>query len=250
MIQMDTTSRKSGVADVNKNIMLYWDDANVPNDVMKVWERWKAYCPKWNVVLFDRKAAHRFLRDKYGRNIVNLFLTCAIPAMRADFFRVFWAISEGGIYSDISFVPKREPLFFDYRKDLTVARRSYTGIISGPGNRGFIIPRTGIIGNSIFFSKKDSKALKLIAHEITNSISNRRISRVYFATGPGAWTRSMLNMEKNLVNIINFEDLFRIFIQKSNYSSATRGTEKHWKQLQRKMNIYQDPRESSRRIPS
>ena len=95
-----------------------------------------------------RKPPAIFLRDNFGGDIARLFLTCTIPAMRADFFRVFWAISEGGIYSDLAFAPTREPLFFDAEKNLTVVKR----------------PDGEVIRNGVFFSRKNCKELKLMGH--------------------------------------------------------------------------------------
>ena len=104
----------------NRNIMLYWDDANpFPQDIIAVTEKWRNVCPAWNVMLFGQETACDNLRENFGGDIARLFLICGIPAMRADFFRVVWAISDGGIYSDMTYVPKIELLFFDPGKDVT-----------------------------------------------------------------------------------------------------------------------------------
>ena len=222
------TESYASASETNRNIMLYWDQADpFPPDIVEVSEIWRKFCPAWNVTLFGKESACLFLRDNFGVDVVRLFLTCAVPAMRADFFRVFWAISEGGIYSDITFVPMREPLFFDPEKDLTVVKR----------------PDGEIIRNGIFFSKKRCKEMKLIAYEIMNSVSKRESSHVAFATGPRIWTRMLWPNELGKVAILEWEDLFGKFIKFSRYPSSTYNTDMHWKELQLRMSIYQDPPE-------
>lgn len=225
----DSNARSSQAANANRNVMLYWDECDpFPKDIVEVSEIWRKFCPAWDVTLFGKETACRFLRDKFGTDVVRLFLTCAVPAMRADFFRVFWAISEGGIYSDVTFVPKREPLFFDPEKDLTVVKR----------------PDGEVIRNGIFYSIKDCKELKLIAYEIMKSVSKREATHIAFATGPRIWTRMLSTNEKDAVAILEWEDLFGDFIKFSRYPSSTYDTDMHWKEMQLRMSIYQDPPET------
>lgn len=237
---MRTDSGAPRVADENQNVMLYWDNANpFPPDILSVTEIWRNVCSTWNVMLFSKETACSFLRDKFGEDIVHLFLTCGMPAMRADFFRVFWAISDGGIYSDISFTPKREPQFFDPGKDVTLARKAYDGKII----------------NGIFFSKKDSKALKLVAYEIIKTVSEKKRTNIYRVTGPAAWMRALWgrdtndletsDMETSTIAIVNFENLCRDFLIDSAYPSSTRGTDMHWSRQQKRKSIYHDLSEKS-----
>ena len=223
-----SNTQSSKADDANRNIMLYWDKADpFPSDIVKVSELWMKFSPEWDVTLFSKETAGSFLREKFGVDVVRLFLTCAVPAMRADFFRVFWAISEGGIYSDLTFAPIREPLFFDPEKNLTVVKR----------------PDGAVIRNNIFYSKKDCKEMKLIAYEIMKSVSKRESTHIAFATGPRIWTKILTSNKKDSVTILEWEDLFGDYIKFSRYPSSTYGTHMHWKELQLRMNIYQDPPE-------
>ena len=213
---------------IDRNVMLYWDDVGeLPSDIGVIREQWRHFCPGWNIKLFNIETARLFLRERYGEDIVRLFSTCALKAMRADFFRVFWAISEGGIYSDVRFVPKRKPLFFDPSKDLTVGRKP-----------------DGLIRNNTFFAKKDCNELKLIGYEIIKSISERKIPFVNEATGPVLWTRVLPEIDTSTLSIIDWRKDMLSFIEFSDYPSCTRDTDMHWLELQRRMIIYQDPAES------
>ena len=220
--------RREGRVGMNNNVMLYWDDATVPADIVAIREQWRRFCPGWNVILFSKETACRFLRENYGADMLRLFLTCALPTMRADFFRVFWAIAEGGIYSDLRFVPLREPLFFDPDKDLTVGRKP-----------------DGLIRNGAFFCKKGCKEMKLIAFEMMMSVSKKEIREVDMATGPKLWAKTLPKRDTDTMQIIDWrKDMLR-FLEFSDYPSCTRDTENHWLNLQRRMSIYCDSPETS-----
>lgn len=217
----------SHVADLDRKVMLYWDeDTPFPPDIIAIREKWRKFTPGWNVALFGKETACRHLQENYGRDIARLFLTCAIPAMRADFFRVFWAMAEGGIYSDVKYVPRREPLFFDPRKNLTAVKK-------GNGK---------VIRNSVFYAKKGCNELKSIAFEIEMAVSKRELTDIWESTGPGQWTKVLSLNETSTVAMIESQDLFRTYLRKELYfPSDTRGTNRHWIPLQRRMSIYQDP---------
>ena len=206
-------------ADGRRNIMLYWDDMPPP-EVSVVVKKWSNVCPTWNVVLFDERKALGFLYARFGREIARLFLRCAIPAMRADFFRVFWTMSEGGIYTDVKFVPKKEPLFFNPEKDISVIKSI-----------------NGEIQNNFFYSKKDSKELNFVALEIIRSISVG-IPYVNHATGPAVWARVLGEKETSTMAIIKAKSISE-YIDRSGYSREKR-PERDWSKQQEHGNIYRE----------
>ena len=209
----------------NKNIMIYWDDAPSPPDVSFVVEQWRNRCPDWKVSLFDQEKAFRFIREKIGEDVARLFFACALPSMRSDFFRVFWGIVEGGIYSDITFIPKREPLFFGMGKNLTVARRRHENIERG-----------------IFFATKGYKELKLIAYDIIESVGQRKDGSIITVTGPVDWRKTIWKRETSTMAIVDFDYMWH-FIERSNYARSTRGTDRHWTRMQWSTGIYREPPE-------
>ena len=76
----------SETAEANQNIMLYWDEGDpFPKDIVEICEIWRKFFPAWNVMLFGKESACRFLRGNFGIDVVRLFLICAVPAKRADF---------------------------------------------------------------------------------------------------------------------------------------------------------------------
>lgn len=223
MIYAETGS--FGLTELNKNIMLYWDTRPYPADVLEIVQKWRDSFPDWNVTIFDREMASIFLSKMYGREIVRLFLTCALPAMRADFFRVFWAISEGGIYSDLRFTPRQNPIFFNTEKDLTVP----------------MVPRIPILRNNLFFAKRNCKELKLVACELIKNVSQKKIHDIYEATGPTLWGKVIPLKDTSTVSLVNWKNVVDKFVYRREYPSSTRGTDMHWTQMQLKINIYHAP---------
>ena len=232
----DSNGQLHRTADVYRNIMLYWDNADpFPQGIIEIAEEWRRVCSEWNIMLFGKESAQHFLRDNFGKDISRLFLSCALPTMRSDFFRVFWAFSEGGIYSDMRFIPLCEPLFFEPRKNLTLPIHSI-----------------GRISNGIFYSKKESIELKSIQYEIIKSLREQKHQSVFGATGPGAWMRALvpgpdrkLQLQRIMsqgqmgeIEIVTWETLRKKFLLLSKYPGPERFTHMHWTLQQRRMSIY------------
>jgi hypothetical protein len=205
----------------DRNILLYWDDQNIDPSASLVVKKWRSVCTSWNTRVHSLDSGYSFLQEEYGRDIANGFLSCAVPAMRSDFFRVFWILSKGGIYSDFTFIPKREPLFFNASKNITVARWSHGRIVNG-----------------VFFAKRDCNELKVVAFEMLKAISRKNDNNIWSATGPGAWIRALGGEQTDDLEIIDQSDLFKNFLAHSGYNSSTRNTGNHWSEVQKHTSIY------------
>jgi hypothetical protein len=203
--------------------LLYWDDEAAPESVLQVLHQWRENCPSWNVQLFGKRTAEHFLLERFGSEIRKCFLSCAVPAMRSDFFRVFWALEEGGIYSDVTFLPKSDALFFSDQKNITLARWHHGRIVNG-----------------VFFAKKNCQELKLVAYEILMSVSKRADNNIWSAVGPGAWIRALGQEESESIAIVDRSYLFEHHLKMSGYESSTRDTELHWSKVQENISIYKD----------
>ena len=211
----------------NRNVMLYWDESPPPDSVCAIVETWKSFCFGWNVSLFNREEASRFLLREFGREILSLFSSCALPSMRSDFFRVFWAISKGGIYSDVTFLPNCEPNFFEENKNITLVEVIRDGR-----------PR---MYNGIFFAKQNCAEIKLVAYEIIKNVSQKKLDNVYQVTGPGAWVLAIGREETSTITVKIFNDIIGNDIVYSCYPESTRDTENHWSKRQCRMNIFCEP---------
>lgn len=219
------TQEVSPVAIENKtfrNIMLYWADEPPPS-VRAVVEQWRAVYADWNVTLFSRSAASAWLGNRCGAEIARMFDACRLPAMQADFFRVFWAIEEGGIYSDVTFAPLVCPGIEAIGKELVLMRRFH-----------------GRIVNSIFYAARGSADLKKVAYHILRAMSLRIDQNVWSATGPGAWIEALGQEETPSIGIMTDQEMYQKYVRRSDYEASTRGSSLHWSQDQKSASIYLD----------
>lgn len=204
-----------------RNVMLYWADDTPPPSVRDVVGQWQEIYADWTVTLFSHASAGAWLQDRCGVEIARLFRKCRLPAMQADFFRVFWAIEEGGIYSDITLAPLVCPGFAATGKDLVVMRRFH-----------------GRIVNSIFYARKGSADLKQVAYHILQAMSLQTDQNVWSATGPGAWIAALGQEETTTLGIIPDQEMYETYVKRSMYQASTRGSSQHWSQDQLTASIY------------
>lgn len=207
---------------INRNIMLYWDSPVPSPSICSVLEKWQSVYPAWNVRLYNSETSARFLCDKFGIEIMKLFSQCAIPAMRSDFFRVFWALSEGGIYSDVRFTPKQRPFMFDDSKNINL-------VVHAKKRR---------IRNGIFYAKKNCDEIKSIAYEIISRIIRKKSNHIYDVTGPRVWADVVGMTETNTIGVYSNLYLFDSYLDKNNFSEIRRDTEHHWSNLQKTICIF------------
>jgi hypothetical protein len=172
----------------------------------------------WDVRLFSMKSAYQFIFKEYGKDVAKAFLSCALPAMRSDFFRVFWALSKGGVYSDITF----DPILIAPEKHITIMTTD----------------QEGRLRNGYFCAKKQCRELRSIALEILISLSKKEDQNVWSATGPGAFIRAIGNDETHTIHKVSTSSLLKHDIAPSFYSASTWNGENHWSVKQLHMNIY------------
>jgi tetratricopeptide (TPR) repeat protein len=81
-------------------LVQFWDTVTVPPDVLACINSWRVHHPKIHHDLFSEADAHDFLVRSFGTEIGAMFGQCHHPAMKADFFRLFYLLERGGIYID------------------------------------------------------------------------------------------------------------------------------------------------------
>ncbi len=91
-----------------KIIFQYWHDLEgIPNDVRECidsWTQWES--AGFSHIIFDRHAAKTFIADSLSVRHVKAFERCYHPAMQADYFRLCYLCTKGGIYVDADDVRK------------------------------------------------------------------------------------------------------------------------------------------------
>jgi mannosyltransferase OCH1-like enzyme len=139
---------------------------------------------------YDDSSAREFIQRHFDQRTEEAFLTCAVPAMRADFFRICALLVSPGIYVDadtrrsgIGAPGSRQepsaPLFPLYQRL----------------SRGLLFRREVRVANGFMIVKhaRDPLLLAILARAIRN-IENRVSNNVYLVTGPGIATKFLIDL--------------------------------------------------------
>lgn len=203
---------------IPKKVVQYWDQDQIPDDVSMLMKSWVQVNPDIEYIRFSKKEAASFLRAEYGEEVARLFETCAVPAMRSDFFRVGYILKNGGMYIDAATRAERQlPSEFFSDGVLRLMRKWHGGVWNG-----FIV------------ANKNDPFLGGVFQRIIENIRSRRKNDVWAVTGPGV-INELLKDNSELVEIIDQKDL-KVFFSLVN--DLKHKKESHWSKIQNKQSIF------------
>lgn len=95
-------SNESKAAYIPRTLVRYWHDASgVPDDVQICLSSWDVLEREgFSFQMFDDLSAADYIATEYGAREQAAFSKCRHPAMRSDYFRLCYILSEGGLYVD------------------------------------------------------------------------------------------------------------------------------------------------------
>jgi len=95
-------SQQLGSSSIPKIIVQFWDNlSQIPKDVQKCLDTWKQLTNHGFIrLIFNDRKARLFIFNQYGPTHVEAFNCCYHPAMRCDYFRLCFILSNGGFYVD------------------------------------------------------------------------------------------------------------------------------------------------------
>ena len=204
----------------------FWDNPEPPNEVLKVMRTWKNH-KGIRVHLFDEKKARQFIKRKLGEKVVKAFNTCAIPAMKADFFRYCALYVQGGIYVDAD-ISLRKEMIKEFRELLADC------------NDGIIMTREKAVANDFIFIKEANHPLiKKTLDKAIQNINDKKSNNVWEVTGPGIMTEFFIKANKELFDnfrMTSFKEIREIveFKWKMSYKKG----DGHWTNAQEKKSIF------------
>lgn len=92
---------KLGQVKIPNQIVQFWDNNDIPEDVKSCMNTWKRFSEKGTgYTLFDRLSAKKFIADNYSTKYVKAYDNCIHPAMQSDYFRLCYILVKGGAYID------------------------------------------------------------------------------------------------------------------------------------------------------
>ncbi len=164
-------------------IAQFWDSETVPDDVAAAIATWRDRNRGFEHRLFNEATARAFIERTHGERAAVAFDRCHHPAMKADFFRVAYLASEGGLYIDADDACVR-PLV------------ELLGAISGAGFAasfsGDVAP---YVHNWFLAAAPGAPVLKLALADMIDGIDRAHArgikADIWHTTGPGLITRSV-----------------------------------------------------------
>lgn len=194
-------------------ILQFWD-SNPPEYITQLLKTVESNNPDLDYILFNDADAQAYIAEHYGQDNSAIYETCALPSMRADLFRYFFLLREGGLYIDADFSCNQSLLPL---------------IEKGPA--GCLYAHKGGITNSMICVRESGHPLmeRVLADAIAN-IENRKSNNVWGVTGPGIFQRLYSHKEKlgffDEFGIVDDDEFFTYFdaVPGLDYKSE----DKHW----------------------
>jgi hypothetical protein len=155
-------------------IVQYWDSGRPPGYVADLLATFRERNPDMSHRVFDEAEAAEFIVAHFGEREAAAFGACAVPAMRADYFRYCAVHVLGGIYADA-----------DFR--CLGSLRSLVDVTAG--GQLFIEDPPGYLLNQFFiFRACGHPLLRLVLDVATINVERRVSERVQLVTGPGIFS--------------------------------------------------------------
>lgn len=210
-----------GISFLPKNLVQYWSQTKVPEDIAPLVEGWKNInAPNWKYTIYDKSSAGEFIAAHAGNNYKNIFDNCALPAMQSDLFRYIYIYYCGGVYVDaasICLTPLDGWLSVD---KTTLVKKWHGGIMNG-----FIAapPYSQILADVIAVCE--------------SNIKRRSSGNIYKVTGPYVLMQvmSLRGESARNVSIMEFQDFSRHVKLVNNLAHKRTN---HWSLVQQKKSIY------------
>ncbi|MGQ7845727.1 glycosyltransferase [Granulosicoccus sp. 3-233] len=149
------------------SLFQFWDK-DIPEAVAELTRGVAQVNAALNYQLFDDVGAAEFIRVEYGSEILKLYRSCVIPAMRADLFRYCFLARCGGIYIDADFpaVSSLEPMVQADWKGCLYRRER------------------GLTNSMMYFRDARNPLAEKFLEEALYNVSNRTSNNVWQVTGP------------------------------------------------------------------
>ncbi|MFK7993417.1 MAG: glycosyltransferase family 32 protein [Granulosicoccus sp.] len=152
-----------------KNVTLFqfWD-SDIPDEVAKLTQGVAAINSAVDYRLFDDISAAGFIREEFGADVLKLYDSCVIPAMRADLFRYCYLVKCGGFYIDADFpaVASIEP----------VIETDWQGCL--------YMRAKGLANGMMFFREAGHPLAEKILQKALDNMTRRTSNNVWEVTGP------------------------------------------------------------------
>jgi tetratricopeptide (TPR) repeat protein len=160
---------------IPKRIVQYWDNTNIPEELISISNTWRDKNQDYEYTLFDNAKALRFLQDHYSHDVARAYLRAPEAAQKADIFRLAYLLVKGGYYADMDdrcLKPLDEFLsqqasFVCYQENL------------------------GTIGNNFIATVPLEQIIERALNAAVSAVNRGDNDILWLSTGPGLLTRAL-----------------------------------------------------------
>jgi len=195
----------------------FWDH-KPPSEVAELMETWRVgQCAgQFGYERFDDDSADDFIGRYFDRRTLSAFRQCAVPAMKADFFRYCFLFREGGIYADAD-TECIASLSDLYRKL----------------ERGLLLIRHKNVANDfIIVKRKKEKLLQYAIERAVENIEAKADTNIWQITGPGIMTKLRNSQTREAMDMFAGFELWPVprigQYVKFNWKLKYKTTDAHW----------------------
>ncbi|MPT14725.1 MAG: hypothetical protein E2601_07460 [Microbacterium sp.] len=98
----ESSLQSHGASTIPRTLVRYWHDPqDIPADVTRCLATWEPLRDEGiEFRFFGDASARSYIAERFGSRALAAFDRCHHPAMRSDFFRMCFAIADGGLYVD------------------------------------------------------------------------------------------------------------------------------------------------------
>ena len=163
---------RSASQKIPAKIVQYWDQPEIPDDVLRAMLSWPRHCLGFEHQIFNDASAHAFIRRESGAHVAKAYRQANHPAMRADIFRLAYLARHGGIYADAD----------------DLCRRSIRDLLAT--GSGLIVQQEdlGSIGNNFLAAEPGHPLICAALETVVTNVLQRQGEVIWFVSGPGALT--------------------------------------------------------------
>ena len=195
--------------DIPRKILQYWHDpSNLPDDVGECIKSWERLAEEgFEFFLHDDVSAARYIATNYGQREQAAFSRCAHPAMRSDYFRLCFMVTEGGFYvdaDDVLISKDWHRLFLDNRLklqplcyDITAGGMMDAAEIWNPDvaseGRNFYVNNDPLVAPA-----NHPLLIQTLARATDKLLGDRASPEIQATTGPGNLTITLVAHAKRL----------------------------------------------------
>jgi hypothetical protein len=193
-------------SDIPRTIIQYWDQEEIPTQVLDLMQGWQRGHPDFAYRRFDRNSAADYIGENYGQNARTLFKAVPHPVTRSDIFRFLYIARAGGIYIDADEGVRAGLGSLSGNASLRLAARAW----SHPQRKEVSVTDAllGVNNGELAIYLNNSPIIACAEHHLMQNIAEQIISKLSQFLSDGTSILTKIVMPPDIFNAFILSNLF------------------------------------------